>query len=67
MRDGQRRVTQITEVVGMEGDVITTQDLFTYRYEGESADGRAARLVRVLAAYGRLFYREPSITGSTEP
>ena len=30
MRDGQRRVTQLTEVVGMEGDVITTQDLFTY-------------------------------------
>ena len=40
MRDGQRRVTQITEVVGMEGDVITTQDLFTYHYQGESADGR---------------------------
>ena len=40
MRDGQRRITQITEVVGMEGDVITTQDLFTYQYEGESADGR---------------------------
>ena len=39
MRDGQRRVTQITEVVGMEGDVITTQDLFAYQYEGESADG----------------------------
>src|SRR5438128_3862366 len=40
MRDGQRRVTQLTEVVGMEGEVITTQDLFTYQYEGESADGR---------------------------
>ena len=40
MRDGQRRITQITEVVGMEGDVITTQDLFTYQYQGESADGR---------------------------
>jgi pilus assembly protein CpaF len=40
MRDGQRRITQITEVVGMEGEVITTQDLFTYQYEGESADGR---------------------------
>jgi pilus assembly protein CpaF len=40
MRDGQRRVTQVTEVVGMEGEVITTQDLFTYQYEGESADGR---------------------------
>ena len=28
MRDGVRRITQIIEVVGMEGDVITTQDLF---------------------------------------
>ena len=40
MRDGQRRVTQITEVVGMEGDVITTQDLFTYQFQGEGPDGR---------------------------
>jgi len=39
MRDGQRRVTQITEVVGMEGDIITTQDLFTYQFQGEGADG----------------------------
>jgi pilus assembly protein CpaF len=40
MRDGQRRITQITEVVGMEGDIITTQDLFTFLYEGEDSDGR---------------------------
>ncbi len=40
MRDGMRRITHITEVVGMEGDIITTQDLFTYEFEGESADGK---------------------------
>jgi pilus assembly protein CpaF len=40
MRDGLRRVTHIMEVVGMEGDVITTQELFSYEYEGEDADGR---------------------------
>ena len=40
MRDGQRRVTSITEVVGMEGDIITTQDLFTFQFQGEGADGR---------------------------
>ena len=40
MRDGVRRITHITEVVGMEGDVITAQDLFTFDYEGEDADGR---------------------------
>ena len=39
MRDGQRRVTYISEVVGMEGDIITTQDLFTYQFEGEGEDG----------------------------
>ena len=33
MRDGVRRVTRITEVVGMEGDVIITQDLFTFKYD----------------------------------
>jgi pilus assembly protein CpaF len=40
MRDGTRRVTSLTEVVGMEGDVITTQDLFTFQYQGEGADGK---------------------------
>ncbi|MDX1541435.1 MAG: CpaF family protein, partial [Geminicoccaceae bacterium] len=39
MRDGVRRVTHVTEVVGMEGEVVTTQDLFTYQYEGEARDG----------------------------
>ncbi|MCR5876428.1 CpaF family protein [Phenylobacterium sp. J426] len=40
MRDGQRRVTSITEVVGMEGDVVTTQELFSFKFEGEGADGK---------------------------
>ena len=30
LRDGSRRITHITEVIGMEGDVIITQDLFVY-------------------------------------
>ncbi len=42
MRDGIRRVTHVMEIVGMEGDVITTQDLFTYKFEGEQADGKLA-------------------------
>jgi pilus assembly protein CpaF len=40
MRDGQRRISHITEVVGMEGDIITTQDLFTFQFQGEAADGQ---------------------------
>lgn len=38
LRDGSRKITNITEVLGMEGDVITLQDIF--RYEGEGLDDR---------------------------
>jgi pilus assembly protein CpaF len=37
LRDGSRRVTSITEVQGLEGDVIVTQDIFRFRRRGESA------------------------------
>ncbi|MDP9137425.1 MAG: CpaF family protein, partial [Pseudomonadota bacterium] len=40
LRDGSRRITHITEVVGMEGDVIITQDLFVYEVVGEDANGK---------------------------
>ena len=40
MRDGSRRITHITEVMGMEGDVIITQDLMTYEILGEDAAGK---------------------------
>jgi pilus assembly protein CpaF len=42
MRDGKRRVTQITEITGMEGEVMTTQDLFKFVYDGENSDGSLA-------------------------
>jgi pilus assembly protein CpaF len=40
LRDGSRKITHITEVVGMEGDVIITQDLFIYDIVGEDAGGK---------------------------
>ena len=40
MRDGSRRITHITEVTGMEGEVIITQDLMRYEITGEDANGR---------------------------
>ncbi|WP_374764145.1 CpaF family protein [Yunchengibacter salinarum] len=40
LRDGSRRALAVTEVVGMEGDVITTQDLFRFVYDGEDESGR---------------------------
>jgi pilus assembly protein CpaF len=40
LRDGTRRTTSITEVVGMEGSVIVTQDLFTFEYLDETPEGK---------------------------
>src|ERR1700741_5127825 len=40
MRDGIRRITHIIEVVGMEGDIITTQELFAFQFQGETTDDK---------------------------
>ncbi len=43
MRDGSRRITYVTEVQGMEGDVITLQDIFVYDHSvGFDARGGAS-------------------------
>ncbi len=39
MRDGKRRITSITEIAGLDGGIIATQELFTYRLDGEGAGG----------------------------
>jgi pilus assembly protein CpaF len=40
LRDGSRRITHVTEVIGMEGEVITMQDLIVYDILGEDAQGK---------------------------
>jgi pilus assembly protein CpaF len=40
MRDGGRRVSQISEVCGLEGEVITMNEVFTFEYLGDDANGR---------------------------
>jgi pilus assembly protein CpaF len=40
MRDGTRKVMKVTEVVGMEGDIISAQDIFEFVIEGLDADGK---------------------------
>ena len=40
MRDGIRRVQNVSEIAGMEGEVITARELFTFRYKGETRDGK---------------------------
>jgi len=40
LRDGSRKITHVTEVIGMEGDVITLQDLYVFEIEGEDENGK---------------------------
>jgi pilus assembly protein CpaF len=40
LRDGSRRITHVSEVMGMEGDVVITQDVFLYDILGEDANGK---------------------------
>ncbi|HET7326340.1 MAG TPA: CpaF family protein [Nocardioidaceae bacterium] len=47
LKDGTRRITYVTEVVGMEGDIITLQDLFVYDYSaGYDESGRSIGCLR---------------------
>ncbi|MFC7478336.1 ATPase, T2SS/T4P/T4SS family [Dankookia sp. GCM10030260] len=40
MRDGGRRVLQVSEVCGLEGEVVTMNEVFVFEYQGEDATGR---------------------------
>ncbi|MEO5337538.1 MAG: CpaF family protein [Magnetospirillum sp. WYHS-4] len=40
LRDGSRKITHITEVVGMEGEVVILQDLFVFEFQGEDEHGK---------------------------
>jgi pilus assembly protein CpaF len=40
LRDGSRKITHITEVLGMEGDVVTLQNLIVFEITGEDAQGK---------------------------
>ena len=47
-KDGSRRITHITEVIGMEGDLITLQDVFRFQYEGGvDEEGRVKGAIRL--------------------
>jgi pilus assembly protein CpaF len=74
MQDGSRRVTQISEVRGLEGDVVTMQDIFAWRAEGTDGEHVRGRFLPTgirpafadrLAARGIAL--EPSWFGYSEP
>ncbi len=39
MRDGSRKITHVTEVLGIEGEVVSLQDIYVYDLQGEDANG----------------------------
>jgi pilus assembly protein CpaF len=57
MRDGSRRITHVTEVVGMEGDVITLQDLFLFHQEGVDERGKISGRLRATGIRPRWYQR----------
>jgi pilus assembly protein CpaF len=46
MRDGQRRIVQVCEVIGLEGDVITTNDIAAFEFEQEDVHGKISGTYR---------------------
>lgn len=61
MRDGSRRITQISEVVGLEGSVIQLQDIFTFKYNDDPNTNHPGELVST----GIPFHNNNSRRGST--
>jgi len=46
MKDGSRRVTHVTEIAGMESDVVTMQDIFAFQARGTDEQGRVIGSIR---------------------
>ena len=74
LKDGSRKITHITEVIGMEADIVTLQDLFTFDFKaGQDAAGKFVgllgptglrpRFLENLAAYGVTLPPETFMTG----
>jgi pilus assembly protein CpaF len=71
MRDGHRRITHVSEIVGMEGEMVTMHDLFNFVVEREDDKGNLSgtfkwagimpRFVRRIAYYGELKHLEDAL------
>jgi pilus assembly protein CpaF len=46
LRDGSRKVTHVSEITGMEGEVVTMQDLFVLEITGEDSNGKLITKLR---------------------
>jgi pilus assembly protein CpaF len=57
LRDGSRRITAITELVGMEGETITMQDIVRFEAKGTGPDGRIAGRLETTGVRPQLIQR----------
>jgi pilus assembly protein CpaF len=57
LRDGSRRVTSITELLGMEGDMVTMQEIFALEMKGLGPDGRLVTVMRSTGVRPRVMDR----------
>jgi pilus assembly protein CpaF len=77
MLDGTRRVTHVSEIVGVQGSVVTLQDLFVFQHQGLGTDGAVQgvlqatgmrpRFMERLAQYGEHLPVETFLPLPTEP
>jgi pilus assembly protein CpaF len=66
LRDGSRKITHVTEVVGMEGDVVTLQNLLVYEITGEDANGKIIGRHRSTGIARPRFWDRAEYYGETE-
>ena len=66
LRDGSRKITHITEVLGMEGEVVTLQNLIVYEITGEDADGKLLGRHRSTGIARPRFWERAEYYGETE-
>ena len=74
LKDGSRKVTQITEVVGLEGDVVVMQDIFVFAQTGMDEHGRIIGTLRPTGVRPKFIekfeslniYLPPTIFGTNE-
>jgi pilus assembly protein CpaF len=66
LRDGSRKITHVTEVLGMEGDVVTLQNIMVYEITGEDAHGRIVGRHRSTGIARPRFWERAEYFGETD-
>jgi pilus assembly protein CpaF len=66
LRDGSRKITHVTEVIGMEGDVVTLQNLIVFEITGEDANGRLIGRHRSTGIARPRFWERAEYYGETD-